>query len=405
MKKAIVLGADNGYMDKVETTIKSVCAHNDHIKFYVFNDDLPSEWFRVMNKRLKTIHSEIVNVKISDHSLRNYRLAISYLSYAAYFRYFIGEFVEEERAIYLDSDIIVTGSLDNLYNVALEEYMLAGVPDYFDGDYTGDFNSGMMVIPVTRWKQEQVASQLLELTEQYHQTVFGDQGILNILFRGQWKKLNRLNNFMVGMDTLAQSVNDRAWYDSALPEGVYPLIIHYTGDKPWYHLSNNRYRLTWWFYYSVDWSDVLLRTEITNRDLGALTVQEPYHTAIFTNACEMEHLEYLIQALPNVHFHILAHTVFASQVADLQRYLNVTIYPCFNQYNFETVLERIDFYLDINHFNEIMSITQEVHKLGKPIYAFDNTSKDQSGESHVYPVQNPEMMVEEIKSYLATLAD
>ena len=180
MKKAIVLGADNGYMDKVETTIKSVCAHNDHIKFYVFNDDLPSEWFRVMNKRLKTIHSEIVNVKISDHSLRNYRLAISYLSYAAYFRYFIGEFVEEERAIYLDSDIIVTGSLDNLYNVALEEYMLAGVPDYFDGDYTGDFNSGMMVIPVTRWKQEQVASQLLELTEQYHQTVFGDQGILNI---------------------------------------------------------------------------------------------------------------------------------------------------------------------------------------------------------------------------------
>lgn len=52
-----------------------------------------------------------------------------------------------------------------------------------------------------------------------------------------------------------------------------------------------------------------------------------------------------------------------------------------------------------------MSITQEVHKLGKPIYAFDNTSKHQSGESHVYPVQNPEMMVEEIKSYLATLAD
>ena len=233
MKKAIVLGADNGYMDKVETTIKSVCAHNDHIKFYVFNDDLPSEWFRVMNKRLKTIHSEIVNVKISDHSLRNYRLAISYLSYAAYFRYFIGEFVEEERAIYLDSDIIVTGSLDNLYNVDLEEYMLAGVPDYFDGDYTGDFNSGMMVVPVARWKQEQVASQLLELTEQYHQTVFGDQGILNILFRGQWKKLNRLNNFMLGMDTLAQSVNDRSWYDSALPEGVYPRIIHYTGDKPW----------------------------------------------------------------------------------------------------------------------------------------------------------------------------
>ena len=51
MKKAIVLGADNGYMDKVETTIKSVCAHNHNIKFYIFNDDLPSDWFRIMNFR------------------------------------------------------------------------------------------------------------------------------------------------------------------------------------------------------------------------------------------------------------------------------------------------------------------------------------------------------------------
>lgn len=63
MKKAIVLGADNGYMDKVETTIKSVCAHNHNIKFYIFNDDLPSDWFRIMNFRLKANQSEIVNVK------------------------------------------------------------------------------------------------------------------------------------------------------------------------------------------------------------------------------------------------------------------------------------------------------------------------------------------------------
>jgi len=166
MKKAIVLGADNGYMDKVETTIKSVCAHNHNIKFYIFNDDLPSDWFRIMNFRLKANHSEIVNVKISDHTLKNYRLAISYLSYAAFFRYFIGEFVEEDRAIYLDSDIIVTSCLDELFNIDLEDYWLAGVADYFDGDYTGGFNSGMMVIPVKKWKESDIANQLLQLTEQ-----------------------------------------------------------------------------------------------------------------------------------------------------------------------------------------------------------------------------------------------
>lgn len=42
-KKVIVLGADSGYRDKIETTIKSVCAHNRNVKFYIFNDDMPSE--------------------------------------------------------------------------------------------------------------------------------------------------------------------------------------------------------------------------------------------------------------------------------------------------------------------------------------------------------------------------
>ncbi|ELU74786.1 hypothetical protein PNI0007_00536, partial [Streptococcus pneumoniae PNI0007] len=36
-EKAIVLGADNAYMDKVETTIKSLCVHHYNLKFYVFN--------------------------------------------------------------------------------------------------------------------------------------------------------------------------------------------------------------------------------------------------------------------------------------------------------------------------------------------------------------------------------
>ena len=44
-QKVIALGADVHYLDKVETVIKSVSVHNHDVKFYVFNDDLPSEWF------------------------------------------------------------------------------------------------------------------------------------------------------------------------------------------------------------------------------------------------------------------------------------------------------------------------------------------------------------------------
>ena len=208
MKKAIVLGADNGYMDKVETTIKSVCAHNDHIKFYVFNDDLPSEWFRVMNKRLKTIHSEIVNVKISDNHLQGYHLPTAHLSYAAYFRFFISKIVEEERVLYLDSDILVDGSLTELFETDFDDCPLAAVRDEV---MWSNFNSGVMLINNKYWREHDISTQLFELADQYHEDVFGDQGILNRFFAGNWKELEAKYNFMVGTDSVDPQLQWRNW--------------------------------------------------------------------------------------------------------------------------------------------------------------------------------------------------
>lgn len=400
MKKAIVLGADNGYMDKVETTIKSVCAYNDNIKFYVFNDDLPSEWFRIMNQRLKAIHSEIVNVKISNNHLRKYRLPTAHLSYAAYFRFFIPDILKEDKVLYLDSDIIVNGDLTPLFAIDLGDGPVAAVRDELQQT---NFNSDVLLINNAHWREHAISTKLFELADQYHEVEFGDQGILNRFFVGQWKELDVNYNFMVGMDTIATRFQKDEWYVKANQYESEVSVIHYTDEKPWSAVYNNRLGDKWWFFYALDWSDIILRKEIIKHGLDELTEKEKYHTAIFTNACEMEHLEFLIKALPEVHFHILAHTTFASQVVDLQRYLNVSIYPQFNPYNFENVLSKIDFYLDINHFNEIMNITQEIHKLGKPIFAFDNTSKDPTGGSQIFSSQTPEAMVVAIKAYLNSL--
>jgi len=400
MKKAIVLGADNGYMDKVETTIKSVCAYNDDIKFYVFNDDLPSEWFRIMNQRLKAIHSEIVSVKISNNHLRKYHLPTAHLSYAAYFRFFIPDILKEDKVLYLDSDIIVNGDLTPLFAIDLGDSPVAAVRDELQQT---NFNSGVLLINNAHWREHAISTKLFELADQYHEVEFGDQGILNRFFVGQWKELDVNYNFMVGMDTIATRFQKDEWYVKANQYESEVSVIHYTDEKPWSAVYNNRLGDKWWFFYALDWSDIILRKEIIKHGLDELTEKEKYHTAIFTNACEMEHLEFLIKALPEVHFHILAHTTFASQVVDLQRYLNVSIYPQFNPYNFENVLSKIDFYLDINHFNEIMNITQEIHKLGKPIFAFDNTSKDPTGGSQIFSSQTPEVMVVAIKAYLNSL--
>lgn len=140
-------------MNKVETTIKSLCVHHDNRKFYIFNDDLPREWFQVMEKRLETLNSEIVNVQINSRILKGYRLPFEGVSYAPLFRYFIPKYVSEVRVLYLDSDIIVRKQIDELWDLDLTGISLVAVRDDF---YTPIFNAGFLLINNDMWRAENV---------------------------------------------------------------------------------------------------------------------------------------------------------------------------------------------------------------------------------------------------------
>ena len=400
-QKAIALGADLHYLDKVETVIKSVSVHNHRVKFYVFNDDLPSEWFLLMRNRLKVIGSEIVNVKKTAHNLRDFHLPNAILSYAAFFRYFIADEVQEDRVLYLDSDTIVNANLDDLFTLDLQGYAIAAVQDFNHEGWLTTFNSGVMLIDAKKWREKNSTQSLLELTAQHHEHVYGDQGILNMYFGDQWLHLDKEYNFMVGLDQFLHLSGNREWYQSDYYGDYEPKIIHYTTEyKPWTHLTLTRFRKLWWFYYGLNWNDVLLSSDITKRSFNELVGAPLYHTCIFTNSAFMESLDYLLSEFPEVHFTILAHTNFAPFVVDFQSHLNLSLFPNFNPFNMKETLDKMDFYLDINHGGEIANIIEEVQKRDKPIFTFDNTSHDSSGRSRVFSSAEPDKMVEAIRKFL-----
>lgn len=400
-QKAIALGADLHYLDKVETVIKSVSVYNHEVKFYVFNDDLPSEWFQLMRNRLKVIGSEIVNVKKTAHNLRDFHLPNAILSYAAFFRYFIADEVQEDRVLYLDSDTIVNAKLDDLFTLDLQGYAIAAVQDFNHEGWLTTFNSGVMLIDAKKWREKNSTQSLLELTAQHHEHVYGDQGVLNMYFGDQWLHLDKEYNFMVGLDQFLHLSGNKEWYQSDYYGNYEPKIIHYTSEsKPWTHMTLTRFRKLWWFYYGLNWNDVLLSSDITNRTFNELVGAPLYHTCIFTNSASMESLEYLLSELPEVHFTILAHTNFAPFVVDFQSHLNLSLFPNFNPFNMKETLDKMDFYLDINHEGEIVNIIDEVHRRNKPIFTFDNTSHDSSGKSHIFSATEPEKMVEAIRIFL-----
>lgn len=397
-KKAIVLGADNNYRDKLETTIKSICYHNRDLKFYIFNEDIPKEWFYLMEKRLGQMNCEILNIEIDAEKVKHFSTPDTHIKYMTYFRYFIAEFVKEDRALYLDCDMVVHGNINPLFQKYFEENYIIAVPD---GWYKNIFNAGMMMVNVHKWKTDNICQNLLELTAEKHQEVYGDQGVLNLLFENKWKKVSPHYNFMVGLDTLAYWAQKPEWFLNSWDENYKPAIIHFEGkDKPWNDSLKTRYRELWWFYNGLDWQTILSQVDSKPTMFSEIASVCLFHTAIFTDTQDLEHIEYLVESLSNVHFHIFAHSYFGPRVQVLNRFLNVSLYPNYTPYQSQGILSKLDFYLDINHNQEIDNIISKVHDISKPIFAFENTSHDTNNRSQILPSTEPKEMVKVIKQFL-----
>lgn len=76
---------------------------------------------------------------------------------------------------------------------------------------------------------------------------------------------------------------------------------------------------------------------------------------ICTRFDKIEHCRELIEAFPQMHFHIAAPTAMSPQLMDLEEYGNVSLYPGVTTENLEKLYQDCDYYFDINHYGEFAS--------------------------------------------------
>ena len=192
-------------------------------------------------------------------------------------RYFIPEILKEyDKAIYLDCDIVVTSDIAELYNTQLSNFSIGAVKDIerrrwlklddrkeyirnFDSqlgikDSYQYFNSGVLVINIKDWIQNERFQQIIKLTKATKSNStnwYGDQDILNGIFYGKvkfidyswnvmWVVANRISDWTTQLD--ADSV---AIYKKSLDAAK---IIHYCdGEKPW-NFPELPLSSIWWRY-------------------------------------------------------------------------------------------------------------------------------------------------------------
>ena len=391
-KKAIVLAANYAYVDQVLTTIKSICYHNRSIRFYLINSDFPNEWIKQINKRLEKFDSEIINCRVTSEQISRYKTDISY---TVFLRYFVADFVKEDKALYLDCDLVVTKNLDDLFATDLQDYPLAAVRDFGGRAYFGRemFNAGVLLINNALWKQENMTQKLIDLTNEWHDKVDqADQSILNMLFENKWLELDFDYNHIV---------IHKQFTDYQIPEGQdYPAIIHYLSHrKPWKDLAAQTYRDVWWYYHNLEWTELGQNYHLHPLQKSHIyPIKEPFACLIYTASDHIEQIETLIQSLPDIQFKIAARVIVSDRLAQMTVYPNVTIYNGIH-YLQDVDAELVDtcqVLLDINYGEKTEEILNQFARLGKPILSFENTKSYEVGQE-VYAVDQVQAMIEKLR--------
>ncbi|VOO35235.1 glycosyl transferase family 8 [Streptococcus pneumoniae] len=371
-KRAVAFAGDYAYIRQIETAMKSLCRHNSHLKIYLLNQDIPQEWFSQIRIYLQEMGGDLIDCKLIGSQFQmNWSNKLPHINHMTFARYFIPDFVTEDKVLYLDSDLIVTGDLTDLFELDLGENYLAAARSCF-GAGVG-FNAGVLLINNKKWQAENIRQKLIDLTEKEHENVAeGDQSILNMLFHDSYIEINETFNYQIGFDRGAAE-QGHAWI---LEKSINPLpkILHYISqDKPWNQFSVGRLRENWWNYSFMEWS-YIVSTWKEKGDFYSAQIYKPKLTCMnLTNSWCVEKMDYLVKQLPGVHFYICAHTFMADELKRLATFNNVTLYPNDFPLLIEKRLKEFDIYLDLNHDQKLMYIYDLVKKFEKPMLTFDNT--------------------------------
>lgn len=398
MKKAIVLAGDCIYTSQLETTIKSILYHNRDLNIYILNQDIMPDWFRKPRKMARMLGSDIIDVKLPEQAVFQQWSKQDHISAIAYARYFIADYIPEDKVLYLDSDLIVNDSLEGLFTINLGDKWLAAVRDT-EGV---TFNTGVLLINNAKWKQENIKELLITqsietlkiVAEGRFKNFNGDQTIFNQVVKDNWLELDHRFNLQVGHDVVAFYSNWPNFFDES---SYRPVVLHFLSHrKPWTTLIANRYRDLWWDFHDLEW------TQILQHHVGEFELISPldkeFSCLTLTNSQDLEGIEELVTALPDVVFHIAAWTDMGEKLKRLAVYDNVRLHPQIVPPVLDKLKKLTNLYLDINHGSADENFLKSLKEQEKTLLAFQLTQHGNLGQI-VFENGKVSFMIDAIKDF------
>ena len=173
----ICLASDDNYAPYLGIAILSIlknAAPEDKFHFYILDNKISDENKEKMARLSSRNPFEITWLSWDKKLFEKCDTKSASWTSAIFARYLIPELIKEDKVLYLDCDVMVRGSLADLWKEDLEGYYLAGVRDYnailrdkldqrFEGMNPREYvNSGVLLINNKRWREEKLFQKLLD---------------------------------------------------------------------------------------------------------------------------------------------------------------------------------------------------------------------------------------------------
>lgn len=237
---------DKNFIAQLDVALTSIFCNkdkNDELNIYVLTDSINTK----IKQRFYQKYKNIQFIEIDTKQFQNYPL-VSLSSMSVYYRLILPTlFSQFDKILFLDSDLIVTSSLQDLYEQDITNYSLAavediGIPQYLPKHITKlglnkYFNAGVLLLNLKKMRNNNFETNFQTYINNHSKDLlFQDQDVLNVLCQ----------NDVLFIDSKFNQQTTPQNQDTKKNIGT---IIHYAGKKkPWNSLNFSAKYLLYWKY-------------------------------------------------------------------------------------------------------------------------------------------------------------
>lgn len=205
----ICFATDDNYVPFLTVALTSLLANSSKENFYriyVLTSNLTQENKNsILKHQTENSSIEFISLAKELDKIQDMFHLRDYYSKETYYRIFIPNlFPQYHKVLYLDCDITVLKDISELYNTSIHGYYVAAATEEVmqtfevfgnyveknDGINRKDyFNAGILLINCRRWRKKHIAEQFVDLLNRFTFRVVQDEDYLNVLCKGNVKKL------------------------------------------------------------------------------------------------------------------------------------------------------------------------------------------------------------------------